>query len=206
MTATHAPHDPAAEAAASRAAALERDTTGHFWRKQPLKPWTKRREIFFQALEKCAQATYDLVEDDANSLDDFEIVEKRALKTLDDARAAMPKSVPTSVKKNGKRAAGPPAPVEVHLPGMDTLINWHGFLASASRVLWLAHHGPDDWAHLRAEPGAWLQQIEDWSDQFIDAPEVIEAVRLACLLRTEHHQFVTMPRPEKSKGKIESGN
>lgn len=209
MTDTSSIHDPAdlsAAAADSRAAALERDTLGHSWRKQTLQPWNKRREILFLALEKRAQESDDFVEIAANSLDLLPVVEKRALKSLDELRASLPKTVETVVKQGGEKVRGPVAPVEVELPDPDTLINWHGFLASASRVLWLAHHTFDGWAHLRADPDAWLQQIEDWADDFIDAPEIIAAVRLAYLLRNEHQQFITLPRPEKRNGKIESGN
>ncbi len=80
------------------------------------------------------------------------------------------------------------------------------FLASASRVLWLAHHGADDWDHLRAQPDMWLQQIEAWSDKFINADEIIQAVKLAHLLRTEHLKFVTLPRPEKRTPGVDAGN
>ena len=189
MTATspiHDPADPSAEAAVSRAAALERDTLGHYWRKQPLYPWTKRREIFFLALEKLAQESSDFVESCANSLDELALVEKQVAKVL-----------AVKMEENG---------VAVELPTGDSLINWHAFLASASRVLWLAHHTVEDWSHLRANPEDWLRLIEDWSDEFIKAPEIIAAVRLAHLLRTEHQQFITMPRPEKPRGKIEPGN
>lgn len=177
--------DPAAEAAASRAAALERDTLGHFWRGQALQPWTKRREILFLALEKRAEESSDFVEEAANSLDELVLVEKRVMASLEKERTA---------------------DLTISLPIADELIGWHSFLASASRVLWLAHHTADDWAHLRAEPDAWLQQIEDWADQLIETHEIIAAVRLAHLLRTEHQQFVTLPRPEKKSGGNESGN
>lgn len=177
--------DPSAQAADSRADALERDTLGHVWRDQPLQPWNKRREILFLALEKRVQVSDDFVEQAANSLDELEIVEKRVAAVLAKERAENPTA---------------------DLPSPESLVNWHSFLASAARVLWLAHHAADDWLHLRAAPDAWLQQIEDWADDMVEAHEIIAAVHLAHLLRTEHQQFITLPRPEKQDGKIASGN
>lgn len=178
------------DAAAARAAALTRDTIGHVWRNQTLQPWTSRREIFFQSLEARASESGDLVEASANSLDRLEVIEK---------------NIDALIAKHA--AADPKVSKEIELPPRDTLVNWHAFLASAARVLWLAHHTSDQWMHLRAEPDAWLQKIEDWADEYIQPYELSDAVKLAYLLRTEHRQFITMPRPEKRKTTgVDSGN
>lgn len=175
--------DPEQAAAKARDAALQRDTLGHVWRDAVLQPWNSRREIFFQSLEARAKESGDLVEEAANSLDQLEVIEK---------------SIDATFAKQ-------PADKVAQLPDRDTLINWHAFLASAARVLWLAHHTSAEWLPLRAHPDAWLQQIEDWADDMIHPSEIRAAVRLAYTLRTAHRQFITMPRPEKRKGP-DSGN
>ena len=180
------PADPSVIATTARATAIETDILGHSWRGKPLQPWTKRREILYHALQSRAQKSDDFVEAISNSLDllDFVLAETEA-----------------SLVKNKK---------ELEAEGTATtvvdLINWHRFLASASRVLWLAHHDSVRWDNCRAEPDVWLRDIEVWSDEFIDTHEIIAAVKLAHLLRTEHKQFVTMPRPEKRTPGIDAGN
>lgn len=176
MNAHHTPEQAAADA---RAAALERDTLGHFWRGQTLEKWTARREILFLALESHALKSGDLIESAANHLDYLSVLEARVTELA--------------------AGAGDDA------PDPRTLIDWHRFLPAAGRVLWLAHHTAADWHHLRADPAAWLRQIEEWSDAHIADAEIEPAVRLAHLLRTEHRQFITLPRPEK-QSRTDAGN
>jgi len=186
MIATTCIPDLSQAAAAERATILETDTLGHFWRKEPLKLWNKRREILFLALQKRAEESPDLVEKAANTLDELELVLKKTESELAREKAALPEGeLMTSV---------------------DELINWHSFLANASRVLWLAHHTPEQWDALRATPAEWLLMIERWADEFIGTDEIIAAVKLAHRLRTEHQKFMTLPRPEKKNAGIDAGN
>lgn len=175
-------------AAESRASALERDTLGHFWRSVPLQKWNARREILFLALEDHAHKSADMIEGIANALDYLPILESRITKAIEEA-TAMEGSADTPVR-----------------PEAATMLQWHRFLPAAARVLWLAHHTPADWHHLRADPAAWLQQIEAWADENIPDDQIEAAVRLAHLLRTEHRQFITIPRPEKSSPRTDAGN
>lgn len=180
------PSDPSVIAATARSTALENDALGHCWRGKPLQPWTKRREMLYLALQSRAQKSGDFVEAISNSLDSLDFV-------LSETNASLVKN------KEELEAGGT-------VPTVEDLINWHRFLASASRVLWLAHHDSVRWDNCRAEPDVWLRDIEVWSDEFIDAHEIITAVKLAHLLRTEHKQFVTMPRPEKKTPGVDVGN
>lgn len=170
-------------AAASRAAALERDTTGHFWRNQPLHKWTARREILYLALEQHSLKSTDFVEGIANHLDHLTILEQRIQELI-----------------TSNASTSNPSPADP-----SSLIDWHRFLPAAARVLWLAHHEPHDWQHLRADPAAWMLQIEAWGDEHL-GDELEAAVRLAHLLRTEHRQFITIPRPEKHHARTDAGN
>jgi hypothetical protein len=174
--------DPSTTAAASRAAAIERDTLGHHWRDTALHKWNARREILYLALESHLQKNPDMLSAAENPLDYLDVLEAR----LNDALS--------------KRTE----------PDADThpsdLIEWARFMPAAARVLWLAHHEPQDWLHLRADPAAWLAQIEEWSYDAI-GDDVEAAVRLASLLRTEHRQFITLPRPEKGgRPRADAGN
>lgn len=171
-------------AADSRAAALERDTTGHFWHGQPLQKWNARREILFLALESQALKGGDMIEAIANHLDYLTVLEARIAEMLE-KKASESHDLPVSA---------------------SSMIEWHRFLPAATRVLWLAHHSQADWAHLRADPASWLLQIETWGDSSIADDEIEQAVRLAHLLRTEHRQFITLPRPQKHGGKSDAGN
>lgn len=171
---------PEQTAAASRADAITRDTLGHFWLGTPLQPWTARREILFLALEAAAQKSSDLVESITNNLDYLPILESKLSETL---------------------SQSPDLPVS-----SSSLIDFHRFLPAAARVLYLAHHTPDAWSHLRADPDHWLEQIEVWCDAHIPDTELEAAVRLAHQLRTEHRQFITIPRPEKHAARTDAGN
>ena len=167
-------------AAASRAAAITHDTLGHFWHSHPLQPWTALREILFLALESTAAQSNDLIESIANNLDYLPILEAKLAETLS-------KSPDLQVSSS-------------------SLIDFHRFLPAATRVLWLAHHTPEQWSHLRADPPAWLERIEVWGDAHILNHDLEPAVRLAHLLRTEHRQFITIPRPEKHAPRTDAGN
>ena len=181
---------PEQTASASRAAAITRDTLGHFWLGTPLQPWTARREILFLALEAAAQNSSDLVESISNSLDYLPLLESKLAEVL-------ARSDPASSIQHPASSIQHPA---------SSLIDFHRFLPAAARVLWLACHTPDAWAHLRADPDHWLEQIEVWCDAHIPDTELEAAVRLAHQLRTEHRQFITIPRPEKQQARTGAGN
>jgi len=173
-------------AAAARATAITRDTLGHFWHGQPLQPWTARREILFLALEAAAAQSNDLIESIANNLDYLPILEAKLTELLEQQ--------PSTTVNHGQQLQ------------TSSLLDYHRFLPAATRVLWLAHHTPDQWSHLRADPPAWLEQIEVWGDAHILDHDLEHAVRLAHLLRTEHRQFITIPRPEKHAPRTDAGN
>lgn len=173
-------NNPEQTAAVSRAAALNRDTLGHFWLGTPLQPWTARREILFLALEAAASKSSDLFESITNNLDYLPILESKLVETL---------------------SQSPDLPVS-----SASLIDWHRFLPAAARVLYLAHHTPEVWSQFRADPDHWLEQIEVWCDAHIPDIELEAAVRLAHQLRTEHRQFITIPRPEKHAARTDAGN
>lgn len=189
---------PDLTAATERAAAIERDTLGHFWNNQPLQKWTARREILFLALEAHALKSNDLIDAIANNLDYLTVLESKIAEALE-------KQPPTTVNNSQ-----PPARNASHSdaggPSTSDLIDWHRFLPATQRVLWLAHHTPADWSHLRADPASWLLQIEIWADAHIPDDQLEAAVRLAHLLRTEHRQFITIPRPEKHSPRTDAGN
>lgn len=46
-----------------------------------------------------------------------------------------------------------------------------GWLPDAMRILWLCHHGPDDWGPLRAEPQRLQEAIERWAEDHIARAE-----------------------------------
>jgi len=172
-------------ASASRADAITRDTLGHFWLGTPLQPWTARREILFLALESTAAQSNDLIESIANNLDYLPILESKLSELLEKQ---------------------PSTTVNDRHPPSTSLIDWHRFLPAAARVLYLAYHTPDVWASLRADPDHWLDQIEVWCDAHIPDTELEAAVRLAHQLRTDHRQFITLPRPEKHAARTDAGN
>lgn len=180
------PTNPSHQAATSRAAALERDTTGHFWRSTELQKWNAQREILYLALEQHSIKSADLVEGIANHLDHLTVLEQRIEQLQAQALA-----------KDGAAASS-------HVNASD-LIDWHRFVPAAARVLWLAHHQPLDWQHLRADPAAWLLSMETWGYEHL-GDDLEAAVRLAHLLRTEHRQFITIPRPEKTATRTDAGN
>ncbi|WP_395739294.1 hypothetical protein [Prosthecobacter sp.] len=205
-----------ASAEAARAAALARDVTGHVFQKRVLQPWTARRDILFQSLEAHAWASKDFVQQIANSIDQLEYIQaqirdKRDMVQEKIAELEHASSEPPSTTVNAPQepSATVNSDTAIAIPDIDALTNWHRFLPSASRVLWLASHTTAEWAPLRGDPDAWLLTIEDWADETISPEEIPGAVRLAHLLRTEHRQFLTLPRPDKSnpKGKgIDPGN
>jgi hypothetical protein len=173
--------DPSTTATLTRESAFTADTLGHVWRSTPLHPWGHRRELLYLTLQGIAEQ--DITAPAINTLDQLEAIEAR---------------VADIIAKTTDPALSGTTP-EQHL-------NWSRFVPAAACVLWLAHHTPDDWQHLRADPVAWLSQIEAWSDEHIAAAEVIPAVRLAHQLRTAHHQFITQPRPDGSVKNRDSGN
>lgn len=165
-------------AAAEREQLLTTDALGHFWRGEPLQPWTHRRELLFLALQNAAGN--DLTVNVANTLESLEFIEVNVTQKL---------------AENGLQDTSP-----------DAHIHWPRFLPAASCVLWLASHTPEQWSHFRADTAAWLRQIEDWADEMIAADEIIPAVRLARDLRLAHRALITLPRPDATTKRRDAGN
>ena len=189
---TSEPDDFALNAAAERDRIHAQDALGYFWCGIPLQPWTARRELLFLALHEV------LLEDplyaEMNSLDHLTVIDARIKEFLGQHNLQV-------VASHG--GLDIPVPVEVETSNM---INYSRFQPDTACVLWLAHHTPEQWATLRADLPAWVAAILNWADAHIFTDELAPAVRLAHTLRTAHKQLLTLPRPDATSKRRDSGN
>lgn len=156
------------------------DLLGHRWRDKLLQPWNHNREALCLALIRADVPSPDL--DELTHIERFLELRKAALK------AEATNLTLESLACNGGFTFSP-------------------YYPAASKTLWLAAHKPAEWEHLRGRNlSAWLAEIDAWSLDHIAKHELPAAVQLARLLRTEHHPFMTLPRPESSSSRSHAGN
>jgi hypothetical protein len=72
-------------------------------------------------------------------------------------------------------------------------------------VLWLAQRTPEEILALRSLADMQAA-IDQWAETALPDEQLIEAVRLALRLRTEHKDKIVIPRPGKDSSKANAGN
>lgn len=71
------------------------------------------------------------------------------------------------------------AMLESHSPGVGSggAMN-EAYMPAVWSVLWLCHHTPDQWRHLRTQPVLWWEQIEEWAEEHCPRGLWLEAITL----------------------------
>jgi len=145
-------------------------------------PWSSGRERTYLALADIQHwsASADL------RLEMLDVVEPAIIAELSKARTEKP--------KRGK--AEIPVSANNH-------IDWSRFARPAARVLWLSSHDED--VILAYDSADALEaEISRWQRENMPDADLIDAVRRAVKIRSEHKKAMTIPRPGKTSG--DSGN
>lgn len=158
----------------------------HLFNATPLHPWSSRREMLYLALTKHVSDSGDLLAEVENPLELLPVLEENITAEL--AKSPPSQSLPVSPS-----------------PDPSSLIQWPRFARAAARVLWLAQRTPEEILALRSLADMQAA-IDQWAETALPDDQLIDAVRLALLIRTEHKDKIVIPRPGKDAAKANAGN
>jgi hypothetical protein len=142
--------------------------------------------MLFLALTKHVAQSGDILAEIENPLELLPVLEENITAEL--AKSPPSQSLPVSPS-----------------PSLDSLIQWPRFARAAARVLWLAQRTPEEILALRSLADMQAA-IDQWAETALPDDQLIEAVRLALLIRTEHKDKIVIPRPGKDAAKATAGN
>ena len=155
----------------------------HLFFSTSLQPWSSRREMLYLALTKHVSESGDLLAEVENPLELLPVLEESIT-------AKLQKSASASDSDSVSPAS---------------LIQWPRFARAAARVLWLAQRTPEEILALRSLADMQAA-IDQWAETSLPDEQLIDAVRLALRLRTDHKDKIVIPRPGKDSTKANAGN
>lgn len=81
------------------------------------------------------------------------------------------------------------------------------YVPTAEKVLFVAAHTPQEWAHLRGPSvGRFLAAISQWAEEAIPPALYEQACLTALQILTQHEQMIAMPQPSKRGKSRDLGN
>lgn len=92
---------------------------------------------------------------------------------------------------------------DVPLPPLRELRNLDAYASHAVKILYLCSHRPEEFRHLRANPGLFVEAIEEWGSINVPRAQTIKAVTLALKI---HNAAQTTLAVAPGSGKTSSKN
>lgn len=88
---------------------------------------------------------------------------------------------------------------DVPLPDVIDVANLDPYISHAVKLLFLCMHEPEQFRHLRANTGLFLETIDEWGEIHVPRAKSIAAVTLALRISNEARRSMAIPQPSDRK-------
>lgn len=83
---------------------------------------------------------------------------------------------------------------DIHLPMTEVMTNLDAFTGCAKKLLYLLSHAAWQYRHLRADPQAFIEEIERWSDVNVPRAKNLDLVTLILRIHNRAHRDDASPQ------------